>query len=219
MTKDHEGILQRLEKLERQNRRMKLAGLGALIIAGAILLMGQTSGPRALSEVKANSFLLVDGSGRTRAVLHMMEHGGPGLALYDENGKARAVLGVVSDGTPVFGLYGANGNMRATLTAFSDGSKLDLFDANGKTRAGLAVASAGSATLSLFDANEKPMASLVEILDGSELALTDANGFETDIGITDLITQMTGETHKTSAASIVLLGKDKKVLWSAPPQD
>jgi hypothetical protein len=47
MTNDHEAILRRLEKLERQNRLMKLAGLGAFVIAGAFLLMGQTSGPRA----------------------------------------------------------------------------------------------------------------------------------------------------------------------------
>ena len=54
---------------------------------------------------------------------------------------------------------------------------------------------------------------------GPVLVLDDASGFATEIGVTDLVTPATGETHETSAASVVLLGKDKKVLWSAPPQN
>ena len=48
------------------------------------------------------------------------------------------------------------------------------------------------------------------------LRLQDKEGFGTHIGRTDLATPRTGETHKTSAASLVLFGKDGKVLWSAP---
>jgi len=33
---------------------------------------------------------------------------------------------------------------------------------------------------------------------------------------TGLLTPHTGETHKTSAASVVLFGKAGKVIWSAP---
>ncbi len=36
------------------------------------------------------------------------------------------------------------------------------------------------------------------------------------IGSTELETPRTGETHKTSAASVVLFGKDGKALWTAP---
>jgi len=46
--------------------------------------------------------------------------------------------------------------------------------------------------------------------------LSDSQGYQTAIGSTDLSTPRTGETHKTSAASVVLIGKDKRVLWSAP---
>ncbi len=42
-TPDPQSVTERLEKLERQNRRMKRAGVMALIVVGAILLMGQTA--------------------------------------------------------------------------------------------------------------------------------------------------------------------------------
>ncbi len=48
------------------------------------------------------------------------------------------------------------------------------------------------------------------------LTLSDPEGFQTTVGSTNLVTPRTGETHKTSAASLVLFGKDGKVLWSAP---
>ena len=51
---------------------------------------------------------------------------------------------------------------------------------------------------------------------GPQVFLYDREGFQTTIGTTDLVTPRTGETHKTSAASLVLFDKDKKVLWKAP---
>jgi hypothetical protein len=215
MTNEQGAIEERLEKLERQNRRMKLAGLGAVVIAGAFVLMGQASGPRTPPEVRAKSFVLMDANGETRARLYMSAKA-PMLELFDANGKPRAGLGVTSDG-PELDLYDAKGNPRAEMDAFSDGPGLDLADANGKVRAQLAVNSDGP-ILDLNGADGKSSAWLIVPSDGPWLQLNDANGFETDIGVTDLVTPATGETHKTSAASIVLLGKDRKVLWSAPPQ-
>ena len=36
-------MLQRIEKLEKQNRRFKVAGTFGVILAGALLIMGQAS--------------------------------------------------------------------------------------------------------------------------------------------------------------------------------
>ena len=44
------------------------------------------------------------------------------------------------------------------------------------------------------------------------MSLTDREGFQTIVGSNRLETTRTGETHKTSAASVVLFDKDKKVL-------
>ena len=59
-TPDWTAVVERLEKLERQNRRMKQVGAVALIIAAAVLLMGQASPNR---TVEANEFVLQDESG------------------------------------------------------------------------------------------------------------------------------------------------------------
>lgn len=53
-------------------------------------------------------------------------------------------------------------------------------------------------------------------LEKASLEVSDKQGFRTKIGSTELETPRTGETHKTSAASVVLFGKDGKTLWSAP---
>jgi hypothetical protein len=218
MTNEQGAIEERLEKLERQNRRMKLAGLGAVVIAGAFVLMGQASGPRTPPEVRAKSFVLVDANGETRARLYMSASGkGPELDLLDAKGNPRVVLGANSEG-PWLALYDANGKPRAWLIVTSDGPRLDLTSADGKSSAGL-VASSDGPGLDLNGADGKSSAWLLALSDGPILDLNDASGFETDIGVTGLVTPATGETHKTSAASIVLFGKDRKVLWSAPPQN
>jgi hypothetical protein len=46
--------------------------------------------------------------------------------------------------------------------------------------------------------------------------LADSRGFRVDLGTTNLVKPATGATEETSAASLVMFGKDGKVLWSAP---
>ena len=69
-TLDWTAVVERLEKLERQNRRMKQACAAVLILAAAVLLMGQASPNR---TVEANEFLLIDRKGRTLAELATTE--------------------------------------------------------------------------------------------------------------------------------------------------
>ena len=168
---DWQAVVGRLEKLERQNRRMKQTGAVVLILAAAVLLMGQTSPNR---TVEANEFILKDTEGRVRAKLSMTENVVPELILFDANGTDRIRLGV----NPFLG---------STLSFYSAGGK------SGPLRDGLTV-----------DLNQMG------------LAIFDDEGFETRIGATDLVTPRTGGTYKTSAASVVLFDKDKKVLWKAP---
>ncbi len=204
MTSDHGAIEERLESLERQNRRIKLAGLAALVIAGAVVLTGlawprgSASGQagKSATVIRATEFVLVDAQGRTRAALEMYM-GGPELVLYDANGKLRARLDVSPDGQGLR-LYDANEKARAVLNVIADQPGLAVSDANGKMGAVLSV-----------------------LADGPVLSLNDAQGFATQIGVTGLVTPATAETRKTSAASIVMFSNDKEhhVLWKAPPQN
>jgi hypothetical protein len=50
----------------------------------------------------------------------------------------------------------------------------------------------------------------------SAVSITDEQGFSVILGATQLVTPRTGENHATSAASLVLLDKDKNVIWKAP---
>jgi hypothetical protein len=82
---DTQDLNDRLARLERQNRRLRgglfaLLALVGLALTGSVVAGGQ--------RLEAQQFRVVDGQGRTRAIL------GPGsLVLYDDTGKQVASLG------------------------------------------------------------------------------------------------------------------------------
>ena len=92
---DLETILERLEKIENENRFLRRMGLLILLVSGASLTVGPTVG----------SF----GAGRRSQ--HVEE-----FALKDESGNVRAKL-VVSGDAPRLTLYDAEGNLRGPLRA------------------------------------------------------------------------------------------------------
>jgi hypothetical protein len=54
-------------------------------------------------------------------------------------------------------------------------------------------------------------------MEPGHLELSDDAGFKSSLGVTkELVTLRTGETHQTSAASLLLFDKDKNVIWKAP---
>ena len=82
-TPEWAAVMNRLERLEKQSRRMKQIGVLVLVLIGAVLLMGQTSSNR---TVEANRFVLRDESGRIRATLSM-RYDGPDLELLQSSGR------------------------------------------------------------------------------------------------------------------------------------
>jgi hypothetical protein len=63
---DYEALVNRIGKVEHENRRMKRAGLALVIVAATLVLMGQSQATRV---VEANEFVLKDASGHMRARL------------------------------------------------------------------------------------------------------------------------------------------------------
>lgn len=186
-TSEWPAMMNRLERLEKQNRSFKQIGTLGLILIGSVLLMGQASPKR---TVEANEFVLKDSSARIRGRLSI-KNDGPMLELLGNSGETGAVLAVGADGAGLSLGYGNSRYMPVNLTMGKSGPDLNLNDATGHIH--------------------------LSILSGSpSLELLDKEGFITAIGGTDLKTPATGETHKTSAASVVLFDKDKKVLWKAP---
>ncbi|HZL91973.1 MAG TPA: hypothetical protein VFB96_26620 [Pirellulaceae bacterium] len=101
----------RIERLERGDRRWRLAATVAGAGLALVVFMGQAR-PEP-GEVKARKFVLVDDEGTSRATL-AMEAGGPSLVLTDARGRGAIRLSVpkVPDkGT----LYLSDGEARSDL--------------------------------------------------------------------------------------------------------
>lgn len=196
----------RLLKLEKQNHRFKRLGFAALIVPALLLVMGQAASKK---TVEANEFILRDDSGNVRARLSMNVPAGatpgyPGaaqLVFFDEKGKKRASLdGGNTDGFSGLTLNDQQERIRGYFTETSAfGATLVLQDERGRVQTRLQD---GEMALNNVTANQ--------------VRVANAEGFAATLGVTDLVTPKTGETHTTSAASLVLFDKDKNVIWKAP---
>lgn len=116
----------------------------------------------------------------------------PTLALYDLKGKARVYLdGDGNIGAQIVGVSGLSGQTLGMLSAIDDyGAMLSLNNGKGEQRLLLAP---------------------------GHLELSDDDGFQSSLGVEkNLVTARTGETHLTSAASLLLFDKNKNVIWKAP---
>jgi hypothetical protein len=185
---DLASVVARLEKVERQNRQLKMVGGMVLALAVAGMVMGQAL-PSA-RVVEAEGFVLKDAAGKVRAELSVDGEGAK-LLLGSENGKSRAMLNVDKDG-PALTLFDENAKLRAWLAVFKDGPRLALRDESEKVRVGLSV-DGDRPRLRLYDEKSKTRAVL---------------------GPTELETTGTGEQRPES--SLVLFDRDGKVLWQTP---
>jgi len=112
-------LVARVERLERQNKRLRLSGLAVLGVAGAVALMSAATMCR---TVTAEKFLVQDSSSRTRAVLTAYETGGtPKLSLLNDQGDEALSFGVGEDGHAFLELPGDHGPVRHTIALSSDG--------------------------------------------------------------------------------------------------
>jgi hypothetical protein len=190
-------LVERLEKLERDNRRLKGFAVAALILAAAL---GAIYATRPVPDViKAHEFDVVDRAGNVRAEMRMNPAGEPDFAIFDQGGRLRGSLYVDAGGSSQVALYGKGGNVALRMSANPDASGVILF------------------------AQMKPKFQLplvMEVTPGGQpgVTLRDGQGFTMDLGSTGAVAPTTGAAERTSAASIIMFGNDKKhhVIWKAP---
>jgi hypothetical protein len=216
----------RLLGIEKQNRRLKQFGAAVLLAIGSLVLMGQA---RSKKIVEANEFVLLGDDGEVRAKLwtngddgrfDFLDKGGrirleleagnfqSNLRLMDNSGQLPSIrLSSSSDGTAELKFSDGKGRDRLIMSLFPlVGTSLLLSDEEGRTNAVLHAPSRGSAFLRLEKA----------FFSQDAVYLSDAQGFAAQLGVSELAVPRTGETQKTSAASLVLFDKDKNVIWKAP---
>jgi len=206
-----EQLTNRIAKLEAQNRRLKKAGIAVFVVVAAVISTGQAKTDRV---VDANQFILRDASGTARASLKMENNDSPTLRFYDPKGLITAEL--AGNDYPALVLQGPQSSPEVLLTSTKETSGVIVFDKGGREQANLSV-SKGKARSHLSHMDGDAAITLnVDEPDGPSLVVADDAGFSATLGKSEVVTTKTGRSEKTSAASLVLFGKDGKVLWSAP---
>lgn len=150
-------LVQRLERVESENRRLKRIGVLAVLGLGALMLLGQAT-PSAITPavpaakvIEAEKFVLRDPTGRERAELSVLADGSPTLGFVDPDGKPRALFGLGADGAPGLALLGPDDKGRLTLSVRRDGAAaVILVDAGGRPRARLDLETDGVPGLTFF---------------------------------------------------------------------
>lgn len=184
-------LVERLEKLERDNRRLRGFALAVLVLATALAAIYATQ--PVPESVTAHEFNVVDDSGGVRAKMGMLL-GKPYITFYDAQSMPRALMGVMSSGAPNIYFNDAQGTPRMDMSIGESGPYIMLRDAEGSPDARLEVTTGGQ----------------------PEISLLDRQGFGLYLGNASTFTPTTGGTAQTSAASIVMSDKGHHVIWRAP---
>jgi len=198
---DLQEVLERLEKLERQNRTLKRLASVVMLLVAALFTMGQTRPNRTL---EAEEFVLRDEAGKKWAALELNDVEPTNI------GNARLPGGKA----PTLIFFGDKGETRALLGATPSSSRLLLFDYAGNPR--VALGNLGQNLPSLELNSDGTSAQLLVSMDGPYLKLEDQEGFASMLGTSSSVDARSGVSHRRPAASLVLVGKNQKVLWSAP---
>lgn len=185
---DLQLILERIGKLETQNRRFRWGSVAILALLSAVILMGQ--GAPAPRVIEAQRFV-----------------------LKDSDGNVRGWMGTIGKGSEL-SLGNVNAQPMMRLIVSTDASDLHFF---GSHKSGMNLGlDSGSPEISMMGAEGNGGAGITSGKDGPALTLEDANGFKTIVGGIQLEKQADGTARRTSAASIVLLDKEKRIIWQTP---
>ena len=211
---------QRIEKLERDNRRLKrvLAVAGVAVLAalgfryafpGAAARLSLRSVPQVID---ARAWNLMDASGRVRLKASMdCAHAAdctPEIKMFDQDGQTLTTLGA---GTLFFSGKAGEARLSADKLHFSGAPKAGV--AGAVAQVGIAPASGGYLSLvgngrgHFFVNSNLP-----------RVELGDAQGYLMELGASDLTTVNSGQTRQTTAASIVMYSNDPQhhVIWQMP---
>ncbi len=231
---DFRTITERLTRLEKQNSMFRRVGVALLIVAGAFLFMGQAPPKHHGIEEKLIStqkLILTDAAGNIKGWLSARDGNRVALVFNDSKGNPAIALDVSQDKPRIY-VNGENGAAGAVLAPTS----IALIDNASPKTVSLSMLPSGAGLyvddgidtgaalkllptgplLELFYKSQTKEATLSYTKDGPSLELEDAQGYSTVVGSASLVTPTTGETHQTSAASLVLFSKDKHVIWKAP---
>ncbi|HEY7677088.1 MAG TPA: hypothetical protein VIG69_08440 [Candidatus Methylomirabilis sp.] len=118
LERELEVLSERVVRLERRHRRLRLVGMALVVGMAALVLGGQARTEE--RTVIAERFVLVDSGKKVRAGLRVTRDGAVSLILLDAEENTRAVLGLRSDGSPLLTLSDKEGEVHTLLTVRAD---------------------------------------------------------------------------------------------------
>jgi hypothetical protein len=177
-------LLERLDRLERENRRLRRFGnmtlVGIAIVVGVTVAMFWYSGRFGFAggvpeSVAARQFTLRDADGSTRGVWGVGEDGTVRLQLSDARGRPRVRVSLLADGSSGLSFADSTDHKVVVLGAFPDQStSFVMSDRAGVARAVLGISSAGASNLVFADRDGSTKAGLgVDSRGQSSFTLTD----------------------------------------------
>jgi len=133
---NEQSLVTRVNRLERENRRMKLAGMLMLVGVAAVIVMGQAKATKVAKVIEAERFVLRDENGRERAVLEtLLDH--TDFTLRNSDDTVTSSL-FASDRLAGVEIERQNESI-VQLSSAPESAGLRIFDRNKKTRAGIGI--------------------------------------------------------------------------------
>lgn len=141
----------RCAAMERSHTRWRAVTIGALLIAGAMFLMGQAARHK---QLEAQAFILLDDTGRDRAQLTVDKEGSTALVLKSPDGVTDASLAILQNRALAFRLRSPRKEVSFEIA--QDGvAALRINEKYARSSVELGVDSAGRPRLILTDAEGK----------------------------------------------------------------
>ncbi len=160
-----DNVVQRMDRLERENHRMKLAGVLVLLSMTAVTVMGQAKATKVAKVIEAERFVLRDENGKARGSLQVVA-GVAGLILRDEKGTVSSTLVAAKD----YAGLDIHLQNRSRLLLSSDlaNTGLYIFDRHNKRRVSIGIHDKeGTPSIGILNKDEKMLIRLTELEGGS----------------------------------------------------
>jgi hypothetical protein len=210
-------LADRLDGLERENRRLRL--VGAVLFVGLVVLGVEAKCFNSRSKtIEAERFVIKDKEGRVHAEFGLSNVGLPALAMYDERGMEQVSLGVPSDHAAALTFYD-RGDARVILDSSADASSaLRFLDRDQVSHSALFMWPDGTTGMT-FRSGEQGVAMGVQPNGDSAVFATDKSGQEIGrVGAKSVDAQSLGIAPKrVSTASNAADGALTVPGWLNPP--
>jgi len=148
---------ERLNRLERQNRRLKYWTVVMVLAGLALLIMGQALPPKVHDLIRAKKIEVVSESGTRVILLESWARGG-WISTFNEKGKILFDASATDKGSGTIHIFNSQGKEIVGLSATASGNGIiSTFSSEGKTIVKISATRESSGVISTYDAGGTPL--------------------------------------------------------------